>query len=144
MKKFLSALLPVMFLSACVTYDNGYHLSTLSYSDLQHHNFVLQSFNGKQITPQGNKMLNLAFNENQQISGSLCNNFHGAASMAGNVMKGNMVSTLMACPDANLNAAEQALYQAFSKGAHLTLKGQTLTIRQGSNTFVYQLRDYVR
>ena len=89
-------------------------------------------------------MLNLSFNENQQVSGSLCNNFRGAATMSGNIMKANMTSTLMACPDANLNAAEQALYQAFSQGAHLTLNGQALTIRHNNNTFVYQLRDYVR
>ncbi len=144
MKKLLSALLPVMFLSACVVYNDGSKPSTLSYNDLQHHNFVLQSFNGKSITPQGSKMLNLAFNENQQVSGTLCNNFRGVATMSGNLMKANMASTMMACPDANLNAAEQALYKAFSQGARLTLNGQTLTIRQGSNTFIYQLRDYVR
>ncbi len=144
MKKLLSASLAVLFLSACMAY-NGQHSSTLSYSDLQHHNFVLRTFNGQQITPQNpNKQPNLEFNENQQVSGTVCNSFRGAATMSGNIIKANMASTRMMCPDANLNAAEQALHKAFSEGARLSLSGQTLSIRHGGNVFIYQLRDYVR
>ncbi len=142
--------LATVLLAACAATDKSQNPSSgtgVRYTDLQHHSYVLQTFNGNPVTGiNKTKQPRIDFNENMNISGVVCNNFTGQATLTNSTLKARAASTMMLCPDNNLNATEQALFKAFDNGAKINLSndGKNLTLKEGSNTFVYQLQDYIR
>lgn len=117
--------------------------SMLSESDLKHHNYVLESVDGRPFSSEFNTP-NLSFNQDFSISGKVCNNFRGPAQLSDNVLTvEHMASTLMLCPDQQLNELENDFAQMLRAGARISLEGNRLTLSQGDRVLVYRLRDYV-
>ena len=111
--------------------------------DLLHHNYVLQSLDGKDFVSEF-KTPNLSFNEGFRVSGQVCNSFFGQAELADGVLwVENMASTMMLCPDPKLNELEGLFGQMLRAGARVELDGDKLILRQGGHELVYKLRDYV-
>lgn len=133
-------------LTACSTNANStLPAQPLTYQDLQHHRFVLQTFNDKTISDEIHiRPVSIEFNENQRVSGRVCNNFFGQATFQNNLLTMRPASTHMACLNDDLNTAEQALFKALENGASLQLNGKTLTLVNSNDTFVYTLQDYVQ
>ena len=144
--------LATVLLAACATTDKGQNNTPSSgtgvhYADLQHHSYVLQTFNGNPLTGNNKtRQPRIDFNENMNISGVVCNNFTGQATLTNSTLKARAASTMMMCPDNNLNTAEQALFKALENGAKISLnnEGKSLTLKEGNNTFIYQLQDYIK
>lgn len=118
---------------------------SISYTQLQHHSFELVTFNGKKVEGIGNginRRPRIEFNEGMRINGVVCNNFNGKATLEKNILKARAASTMMFC-SGELNTVEHTLFTALEKGAELQLQGETLTLKEGKNTFIYKLKDYV-
>lgn len=151
MKKTMTLMaMTAVLLSACATSNqepaqqSPSSGKSVNYSQLQHHNFNLETFNGKNVA-KGNsfRQPRIEFNEGNTINGVVCNNFNGQATLEKNILKARAASTMMFC-SGELNEMEHALFTALEKGAAIQLQGDTLTLKEGNNTFVYKLKDYVK
>lgn len=127
--------------TACASTGNGG--VKITESSLLHHNFRLESVNGKPYNLQ-EPAPTIAFNEGMLVSGQICNRFNGQGKLAqGMLTVVNMASTRKLCYEPELNQYETMISQMLMSGVALDYDGQTLVMRQGGNELVYRLRDYV-
>ena len=115
----------------------------LTESDLMHHRFVLENFNGIQIkvNPASSVASSIEFSEDMTVTGVFCNNYRGQASLKDGKLYAEAVSTRKFCFDERLTQAENAFFKALSEGANTTFSGNLLTISHGGNVFIFRLRD---
>lgn len=126
-------------LTACAASSN----ITVTEETLLHHNFVLQSVDGKAYTLQETAP-SIAFNEDMRVSGAICNQFMGKGSLNGKVLTvAQMVSTKKLCFAQELNQYEYLISQMLMAGVEVQYDGKKLTLRQGDHELVYLLKDLV-
>jgi len=118
---------------------------------LAHHNFVLHSFNGRELPekePEGAPRMwpNLSFNQWPEVTGRICNYFRGQAEVtAEGRLKIFAVTTRMMCLDESLNQQESIFHQITSSGTEfdLSLDGRILTLSGDGHLLIFHLKDYV-
>jgi len=125
-----------MMLAGCVSTSDV----TTQPEQLQHHRFVLESFNGKNVTSQ--KPLELSFGEDMHISGNMCNQFTGEGKLSDGGMKvKNMVMTKKLCTDPQLNQLDNTLSAMLQDGVQVDLTEDQLTLGTSNDSLVYKLAD---
>lgn len=147
MKKliFIAAL---VVLAAC-SQDNSMtqNTSNVQVKDIQHHNYVLVAIDGKPYVTAKNAMSpNIAFGQNMNITGSMCNNFFGQGALNDGVLTAKGVGmTRKFCSDPTLNQLDQTIGQLLENGAKVTLKdnGKNLVLSNDAATLEFKLKDYV-
>ncbi|MDL2307168.1 META domain-containing protein [Desulfovibrio sp. OttesenSCG-928-C06] len=142
-KLLLCALLVFAALAALNGCAGGKVENALMQKDLLHHNYVLETVDGEPFTSSF-KTPNLSFNEGFRVGGAVCNNFFGQAELKDGVLKvEHMASTLMMCPDQQLNSLEATFGEMLRNGAQIRLEGDRLFLNQGGHELGYILKDYV-
>jgi len=112
-------------------------------SRLAHHHFVLQQVNGQPFV-LGNDRPHpvLNFGEQWQISGKMCNQFSGQATLNGDQLKAeNLAMTRMLCSDPLLNQLDNQLGQMLAQGAQVHFNGQQLTLKTPEHSLTYTVAD---
>ena len=134
---YLAILFIVFFLfSGCCTTKK----QNIDEAMLLKHSFTLQSVDG--VTFKSERVIpSLTFNDNMSISGSMCNRFMGQGTLENNILKAQMASTMMICPENELNQYEHLLYKMLAEGVELEYSGNILTLRQNDHVFMYKLKD---
>ncbi len=75
------------------------------------------------------KNIVIVFDGNQISGHSGCNSFNGEATIDGNLLSfGDLASTLMLCPDDEVNQREAEFLAALNNAASYTIKRQALTL----------------
>lgn len=131
-----AALAASFLLAGCV-----YNSKVMTGKDqLQHHRFVLESVNGKNVnSPQP---LELSFGENMHVSGNMCNHFTGDGSVSDGALKvKNLAMSRMLCSDPQLNELDATLGNMLRSGAQVDLTENQLTLATASDSLVYKLAD---
>ena len=108
---------------------------------LQSKSYKFVKFNEWVVAPMHTsteRMPTIKFDANMRITGVICNAFNGQTSLVDGILKGQMASTMMFCPDPEINRAESAFYAALNQGATVKESGKTLTITHGTNTFIFE------
>jgi heat shock protein HslJ len=136
-KKNLALLAAVgMMLAGCVSTSKV----TTQPEQLQHHRFVLESVNGKNVTSQ--KPLELSFGEKMYISGNMCHQFTGEGTLSDGELKvKNVAMTKMLCTDPQLNQLDQTLAAMLHDGVQVDLTENQLTLGTSNDSLVYKLAD---
>lgn len=138
-KKVIVALLVAgMLLAGCVSTRKV----TTQPEQLQHHRFVLESINGKNVTSQ--KPLELSFGEKMHISGNMCNQFTGEGKLSDGELKvKKLAMTRMMCTDPQLNQLDSTLSAMLHDGVQVDLTENQLTLGTSHDSLVYKLADLV-
>ncbi|MFG6656012.1 heat shock protein HslJ [Scandinavium sp. M-37] len=125
-----------MMLAGCVSTSKV----TTQPEQLQHHRFVLESVNGKNVTSQ--KPLELSFGEKMHISGNMCNQFTGEGKLSDGELKvKNLAMTRMMCTDPQLNQLDNTLSAMLHEGVQVDLTENQLTLATSNDSLVYKLAD---
>lgn len=135
MKK-LALILSLFVFAACA--QTGGQADMTTYADLQGKAFVLDTFNGRQI--KGDvpaRQPRIEFGGDMNVYGQMCNNYSGRAALENGQIKMMAASTMMLCASDELNKAESAFYSILGEGADISLDGKKLTIKKGSNKFIF-------
>ncbi len=113
--------------------------SGLTEEFLTHQRFVLSRVNEAEVPTFAESVAPaLEFGVGFTVSGRVCNTFRGAGKLAdGRLTVRDLVSTKMACPDSALGELEPRFFQMLESGAHLSMDGANLYLKQGDNTLVF-------
>ncbi|MCC8179345.1 MAG: META domain-containing protein [Planctomycetes bacterium] len=99
--------------------------SGLSAADLQGKKFVLAKLNGAAFRAE--RLPRIEFGRDLQVSGRLCNNFRGTATLADDTLTmENAASTMMMCADQSLNQLEQDFHRHLRDGVKVVLRDRKL------------------
>lgn len=127
--------------------DHQTDADAVTEQDLQHHNYLLTSINGKAFATPDNAMSpNIEFGENMHVSGSMCNNFFGQGQLKDGVLTATGVGmTRKFCADDTLNTLDHLISQLLEKGAKVILQnnGQKLILSDNTTVLEFKLKDYV-
>lgn len=143
MKTLLPFVISAVLLVGCTSNSKQ---NSVKESDLLHHNFILASVDCTAIknSTKDPRPLNLEFGENMHISGAMCNNFMGKATLKDNVLTTNpLASTRMACLDEQKNRLDRVIANVLNKGAKVDLDQSSLTLTTPEHTLVYNLKDWI-
>ncbi len=149
MKKILMSAAALCLIAACASEGSemAKDLSNVTAQDLQHHNYVLTTIDGKTYRTAKNAMSpNIAFGEKMNISGQMCNNYFGQGELKNNVLTAKGVGmTRKFCGDKILNQLDQQIGQLLDSGAKVALKdnGQILVLSNEKTILEFKLKDYV-
>lgn len=125
-----------MMLAGCVSTKEV----TAQPEQLQHHRFVLESVNGKNVSTQ--KPLELSFGEDMHVSGNMCNQFTGEGKLSdGELRVKNVAMTRMLCTDPQLNKLDDTLTTMMRNGMQVDLTENQLTLATAKTSLVYKLAD---
>ena len=146
MKKVLMSAAILLLVTACATEGNT-DSNSVTATDLQHHNYVLTSIDGKAYRTAKNAMSpNIAFGEKMNISGEMCNNYFGQGELKNGVLTAKGVGmTRKFCSDATLNQLDQKISQLLEDGAKVSLEddGKNLILSNDKTTLKFWLKDYM-
>lgn len=136
MKKSLFVLAAAITISACSSQTG------VKQTDLQHHRFELLSVDGQTVPAAQGRIPEIEFGSNLHVSGQMCNRFMGQGKLENNVLtvKG-LASTMMLCPDENLNKWDHVISDVLNNGAAVSLNENKMVLKQGKHTLVYRLKD---
>lgn len=143
MKTLLAFIMSTLLLSGC---SSSSQQNSVKESDLLHHSYTLTSVDGIGIENSSKhpEPLNIEFGENMHISGAMCNNFMGKATLKDNVLTtSQLASTRMVCLDEQRNRLDQIISDVLNKGARVDLNQGNLTLTTPEHTLVYRLKDRV-
>ncbi|EMH4161240.1 heat shock protein HslJ [Pluralibacter gergoviae] len=141
-KLTFAVLVAGMMLASCVSY--GTKKVTVQKDQLIHHRFVLETVNGENL-PEGVKTPELNFNEGLHISGAMCNQFTGQASLSEGVLKAKKVAmTRKLCTDPQLNQLDATISKMLHDGAQVDLTENQLTLATATDSLIYKLADRVQ
>lgn len=127
-----------MLLAGCVSTSDV----TTQPEQLQHHRFVLESVNGKNI--RSDKPLELSFGEKMYVSGNMCNRFTGEGKLSDGELKvKNLAMTRMLCTDPQMNQLDSLLSAMLHDGVQVDLTANQLTLATSHDSLVYKLADLV-
>ncbi|HEI8864932.1 TPA: heat shock protein HslJ [Serratia odorifera] len=145
MSRLLPLALASMLLGGCAMPSTESAPSTVVVSDLQHHNFVLQSVDGVAANATRGRGPSIEFGERLHVSGTMCNRFSGFGQLQHGVLTvKNLAMTRMLCSDAQRNQWDGIITQMLHNGAQVTLQQQQLTLSDSTHTLVYTLKDWVQ
>lgn len=123
-------------MAGCVSTNNV----TTQPEQLQHHRFVLESVNGKDVNTA--QPLELSFGENLHISGNMCNQFTAEGKMSdGGLKVKNFAMTRKLCSDPQLNQLDGLISAMLQDGAQVDLTENQLTIATSHDSLMYKLAD---
>jgi len=146
MKKFLISAATLLLVTACATKGDT-DSNSVTATDLQHHNYVLASIDGKIYRTKKNAMTpNIAFGENMNISGEMCNNYFGQGQLKNDVLTAKGIGmTRKFCSDATLNQLDQKISQLLENGAKVSLEndGKSLILSNDKTILKFWLKDYM-
>ncbi|ELM3721996.1 META domain-containing protein [Edwardsiella piscicida] len=139
MKRILTALLCGL-LGACSAPPTA--------QQLLHHRYVLQTIDGHPLAATAASRAltpDLEFGEGLWISVSLCGQLSGQATLRRDTLRiAALQRTPSPCPDPAWQAAQRRLETMLRHGARLTLRGETLALRDAQGTvWRYRLRDWM-
>ncbi|MGL4724318.1 MAG: heat shock protein HslJ [Scandinavium sp.] len=138
MKMSAALLAAGMLLAGCVSTSDV----TTQPEQLQHHRFVLESVNGKNVT--SDKPLELSFGEKMYVSGNMCNRFTGEGKLSDGELKvKNLAMTRMLCTDPQMNQLDNLLSAMLHDGVQVDLTANQLTLATSHDSLVYNLADLV-
>lgn len=127
-----------MLLAGCVSTSDV----TTQPEQLQHHRFVLESVNGKNVS--SDKPLELSFGEKMHVSGNMCNRFTGEGKLSDGELKvKNLAMTRMLCTDPQMNQLDSLLSAMLHDGVQVDLTANQLTLATSHDSLVYKLADLV-
>lgn len=145
MTRLLPLALASVLLGGCAMQTTESAQPVVVASDLQHHNFVLQSVDGVTANATQGRGPSLEFGERLHMSGVMCNRFSGFGQLQHGVLTvKNLAMTRMLCSDAQRNQWDGIITQVLHNGAQVTLQQQQLTLSDGTHTLVYTLKDWVQ
>lgn len=149
MKNILISAATLLLITACATEggEMSKNSAIVTAKELQHHNYVLTEIDGKAYQTAKNAMApNIAFGENMNISGAMCNNYFGQGALKDGVLTATGVGmTRKFCTDKTLDQLDGKISLLLSDGAKVVLDndGQNLTLSNASTTLKFKLKDYV-
>lgn len=127
-----------MLLAGCVSTSDV----TTQPEQLQHHRFVLESVNGKNVA--SDKPLELSFGEKMHLSGNMCNRFTGEGKLSDGELKvKNLAMTRMLCTSPQMNELDNLLSAMLHDGVQVDLTENQLTLATSHDSLVYKLADLV-
>ncbi len=149
MKKLLLSSMALVVLAACSSASSPMtQLVTKipQVQEIEHHNYELVSINGKEYKAEkGGNIPSIAFSENMQITGTMCNNFFGKGSISkrGVITAKGMGMTRMLCEDATLNNLDGDISDLLTNGAEITISedGQYLKLMNPTTSLEFKLSD---
>lgn len=107
-------------------------------SELAGHQFKLASVNNQPVDV--NSDANIQLDSNLQVSGKMCNNFFGQATLKDDVLSAPQIATtLMLCEDENLNKLDKIISILFVDGATTKFSDGVLTLSNGENVLTYSI-----
>ncbi len=152
MKKLLLGSAALFIIAACSS--KGSVMSQLdtkipSIQELQHHHYELVKINGKELDlEKGSAIPNIAFGENMQITGSMCNNFFGEGyfSSRGVLKAKGLGMTRKFCADATLNTLDGDIAELLDRGAEIIISdnGEYLRLSNIQTALEFKLSDKMR
>mgnify|MGYP001170024171 CR=1 FL=1 len=152
MKKLLLGSVALFVIAACSS--KGSVMSQLdtkipSIAELQHHNYELVKVNGKGLElEKGGMTPNIAFGENMQITGSMCNNFFGEGyfSSRGVLKAKGLGMTRKFCSDAALNTLDGDIAELLDRGAEIIISdnGEFLRLSNIQTALEFKRSDKMR
>lgn len=138
-KVSVSLIVAGMLLAGCVS--SGTKKVTVQKEQLANHSFVLETVNGKDITP-GAKPIMLSFDGDLHISGNMCNQFTGQGKLSeGRLKASKLAMTRKLCVDPQLNELDATLSKILNQGAQVDLTEGQLTLATDSDSLIYKLAD---
>lgn len=151
MKKVLLSTAALFVIAACSS--GGSEMSRLdskiaTVQELQHHNYELISINGKAFDGDKTGRPHIAFGQDMQVTGAMCNNFFGQATLSNRgVLRAKGVGmTRKLCDDTALNDLDTDIAQLLELGAEAVISdnGQYLRLSNTSSQLEFKLADKVR
>lgn len=137
MKKFIALTALSLVLAGCAR-DGKVSVTA---DELMHHRFVLESVNGKPVTP-GENPPELNFGEKMHLSGIMCNRFSGEGKVSdGALTAKNLVMTRMMCADPQRNMLDHTFSEMMNKGAQADLTETQLTLTTAEQTLIFKQAD---
>jgi heat shock protein HslJ len=110
----------------------------LTWESLRYRKFILTQVNGVAYAGAAAAPA-LEFGENFQVSGKICNVFHGLGQLEnGRLTVKALVSTRMACLDDALSRLEKVILELLSSGAEVSLDCAGLGLKQGETILRYE------
>lgn len=100
------------------------------------HTFVLARVDGEAFASE--REVFITFNRDMTVAGSVCNRFHGPFGVDGFILKAEVASTRMLCPQENLSALENAFFQALRSGAAMVAAGDRLELRRDDRVWEFR------
>jgi len=109
--------------------------------DLVNRRFVLQSVNGTPfVAKEYAKLPELNFDDKLQITGNMCNQFFGKATLSGNQLKAeHLAMNMMICHETQLNELDGQFAKILNTGVQVSLNDQQLVLKSGHYTLTYLL-----
>ena len=112
---------------------------------LNNHVFELKEVDGKPVTAREVGAPSLSFirdtDASLRITGQMCNNFMGRATLQGQILKAPMLAmTKRLCADDQLNDLDHALGKVLESGATVNYARGKLTLKGSDRTLVYYLK----
>lgn len=140
MKKVVALVALSLLMAGCVS--NG--KVSVSREQLQHHRFVLESVDGAPVAATA-QPAELSFGEKMTLSGKMCNQFSGQATLSDGELKvKEMAMTRMMCADQTLNKLDNTISTMLKEGAQVDLTANQLTLATADHTLSYKLADLVQ
>ncbi|MCS3430652.1 META domain-containing protein [Klebsiella sp. BIGb0407] len=111
----------------------------LSPQDLVNNRFILQSVNGTPFVAKNKeKIPELSFDENLQMSGVMGNYFSGKATLSGDQLKTEgLAMTRMLSHNPQLNELDVQFDKMLNKGAKISFDGYELTLKNNEYTLIW-------
>ncbi|MGV3346261.1 META domain-containing protein [Enterobacteriaceae bacterium LUAb1] len=113
--------------------------STVNFSTLSNKIFLLKQVDDVQVTLHEGRQPEIAFADNGRVTGAMCNRFFGQGEFSGaKLTVKNLASTMMLCPQEQLNQWDNMIGDELAKGVEVSLNGQILTLKGVNHRLVYQ------
>ncbi|MHC5225425.1 META domain-containing protein [Ignatzschineria sp. LJL83] len=149
MKKLLLSSVALLVIAACSGKGNimtQQDTKIPTVVDLQHHNYELTAINGKEFeTADGSLSPHIAFGEDMNINGEMCNNFFGKAQLTarGVIRATGMGMTRKFCSDSTLNNLDGDIVELLDNGAEIIMSnnGQYIRISNTRISLEFKLAD---
>lgn len=152
MKKLMLSTAALFVIAACSSgTTNMSQLDTkiATVQELQHHNYELISINGKAFEPgKGDFTPNIAFGQDMKVTGTMCNNFFGQATLSsrGILRAKGAGMTRKFCDDEVLNQLDGDMSELLELGAEAIVSqdGQYLRLSNTGTQLEFKLSDKIR
>ncbi|MEZ9230651.1 META domain-containing protein [Vibrio amylolyticus] len=143
LKTLVAAISVPVLLTACVSNDEEAQVITAQ--DLQHHNWELVQIDGNDVVKDdNNRPVRLEVGENMTANGHAgCNNFFGQGELKDNKFRiEKMGMTMKMCGEDAMNT-EMTMSQVLTEWSDITLKKDSLELKNDAHTLTFTLRDWV-
>ena len=139
MKRTIAVAALTIVLAGCVS--SGVNKESVSAKQLAQQHFILDTVNGQAVTP-GDHPAEIGFDDDMQVSGSMCNRFTGKGKLSdGTLTVKELAMTRMVCADPQRNALDTTIGAMLREGAQVDLTDNQLTLTTADQTLIYKRQD---